>query len=69
MTKNRLVIEQCSYYIGAQKDKIGSVYQIVVSAIYCFGATMGRHLYHFRADRKSSVPRSGRWMTAIFFNY
>ena len=68
MTKNRLVIEQCTYYIGAQKDKIGSVFQIVVSAIYCFAATMGKHLYQFRADQKSSAPRSGRWMTAIFLN-
>lgn len=67
MTRNKLPIEQCPYHIGALKDKIGNTYKAATSAIYCLGAVAMGCLYQLTADRKSSVPRSGRWMTAIFY--
>ncbi|HZJ80038.1 MAG TPA: hypothetical protein VFC69_05620 [Dysgonamonadaceae bacterium] len=68
MTKNRFVIEQCSYYIGAPIDKIENTGRVVVQAIYCMGSIAKRYLYQLEADLKSSVPCSRRWMTAIFNN-
>ena len=66
MIPNEPLINQCPNYIGAQKDKIGNTYKAAASAIYCLDPVTIRCLYQLTADRKSSIPRSGRWMTAFF---
>ena len=66
MTRNKLVTKQCPYYIGARENKIENNFRIIESAIYCTGTMAMGCLYQLTADRKSSVPRGGRWMSAFF---
>ena len=68
MTKNKLVTKQCPYNKGARENKIEINFGTVIPAIYCTGTMVMECLYQLTADRKSSVPRSGRWMTAFFIN-
>ncbi len=68
MTKSKLVTNQCPYSIGVRENKIENNFRVIVSAIYCTGTMATGCLYERAADRKSSVPRSGRWMTAFFYN-
>lgn len=68
MTRNKLVTKQCPYYIGARENKIENIFGIIESAIYCTGTMALGCLYQLTADRKSSVPSGGRWMTAFFYN-
>ncbi len=67
MTRNKRVTKQCPYYIGAHENKIETFLSIIVPTIYCNGTMAMGCLYQLTADRKSSVPRSGRWMTAFFY--
>lgn len=66
MTKNKLVIKQCPYNIGARENKIENNFETIVPAICCTGTMVKRCLYQLTADRRSSIPRGGRWMTAFF---
>ena len=67
MTKNKLVTKQCPYCIGARENKIENNLRIIESAIYCPSTMAMGCLYQLTADWKSSIPRSGRWMTAFFY--
>lgn len=67
MTKNKLVTKQCPYCIGARENKIENFFRAIVPAIYCTGTMVMGCLYQLTADLKSSIPRSGRWMTAFFY--
>lgn len=66
MTRNKLVTKQCPYYLGARENKIENFFRTIVPVIYCMGTMAMGCLYQLTADRKSSVPRSGRWMAAFF---
>lgn len=52
MTKNKLVITACPYSIGARKNKIDDIREVVAHTISCLGIIMKRYLYQFGADRK-----------------
>lgn len=68
MTRTKLVTKQCPYNIGVRENKIENIFRTIVPAIYCTAIIAMRCLYQVTADWKSSVPRSGRWMTAFFYN-